>query len=210
MKDIRCHPSLLLIQILTRRIRSSLFVFFRHLGFADFPITTGFLLSPVAETKKATVNRSFDFLPPRLECVVRFSSWTIPIQHHSRSSIVKNCYASSHWKILFRTPLLQESSVSECYLLVFFHNRTSQQSCVLLSILCYFRILLRFENVSLKVIRSLLSALFYLLAWFNGVSNRTQPGVTTRLLQKTTCKLDMYRMYQLQLHKRFYIRCAFY
>ena len=27
--------------------------------------------------------------------------------------------ASSHWKILFRTPLLHESSVSECYLLVF-------------------------------------------------------------------------------------------
>ena len=29
-----------------------------------FPITTGFLLSPVAETKKATVNRSFYYLPP--------------------------------------------------------------------------------------------------------------------------------------------------
>ena len=33
--------------------------------------------------------------------------------------------------------------------------------------------------------------------------------VNTCLLQKTTCKLDMYRMYQLQLHKRFYIQYAF-
>ena len=30
--------------------------------------------------------------------------------------------------------------------------------------------------------------------------------VNTRLLQKTTCKLDMYWMYQLQLHKRFYVK----
>ena len=44
--------------------RSSLFIFLRHLGFTYFPITTGFLVSPVAETKKATVNCSFDFLPP--------------------------------------------------------------------------------------------------------------------------------------------------
>ena len=39
-----------------------------------------------------------------LECVVRFSSWNNPRQHHSR--IVKYGYASSHWKILFRNPLL--------------------------------------------------------------------------------------------------------
>ena len=33
--------------------------------------------------------------------------------------------------------------------------------------------------------------------------------VNTHLLQKTMCKLEMYNMYQLQLHKRFYIQCAF-
>ena len=33
--------------------------------------------------------------------------------------------------------------------------------------------------------------------------------VNTCLLQKIMCKLDMYRMYQLQLHKRFYIQYAF-
>ena len=77
-------------------------------------------------------------------------------------------YSIIHTVTLLRTgksssPLLQESSVSECYLLVFFHNRIFQQVCVLLSILCYSRIVLRFENVFLKVICSLLSALFYLL-----------------------------------------------
>ena len=44
--------------------RVFLLTFFRHLGFAYFGMTIGFLFSPVAGTTKATVKRSFDFLPP--------------------------------------------------------------------------------------------------------------------------------------------------
>ena len=91
---------------------------------------------------------------------------TVTLLRTGKSSFVLLSYKS----LLFENVTL---------ILVFFHNWISQQVCVLLSILCYFRILLRFENVFLKVIRSLLSALFYLLAWFNGVSNRTQPGQHT-------------------------------
>ena len=64
MKDIRCHPSLLWIQMLTRKIIFDHIPQVPWIRILSDHKTTGFLISLIAETKKETVIRSFDFLPP--------------------------------------------------------------------------------------------------------------------------------------------------